>query len=186
MQLNNSDIALTQVYNNSASGNRYNAIYLSGNNLTGSSVLNANIPYVLSNNTIPAGAQLNILAGAVVKLSSSTLTNNGALVSQGTATNPVYITSFKDDSIGGHTNGDGSATLPAPGDWQQIVLANGTSATFDHTTIRYGGYYDYGYYPCISAPYNSTVTLRYLEVSFSRGQGISMNSTSTAYTEPHD
>ena len=55
---------------------------------------------------------------------------NGALAIQGTAANPVIFTSYKDDTVGGDTNGDGTATAPAKGDWEQIYV--GTTGTREH------------------------------------------------------
>ena len=132
-----SSLELNQVYSNTASGNEKNAIRLNIT-LAGMSMLNADIPYYVMG-TVPGDAELQIQAGAVVKIYGY-IRVDGSLVSQGTAESPVYITSYKDDSVGGDTNGDGEDSVPAAGDWNYIRVEDGASATFDHTIIRYGGY----------------------------------------------
>ncbi len=63
----------------------------------------------------------------------------GKLVAAGTPAEPVVFTSYQDDTYGGDTNGDGSATVPAPSDWWSIQINNTGEGLFDHTVIKYGG-----------------------------------------------
>ncbi len=65
---------------------------------------------------------------------------SGKLIVNGTAEAPVIFTSSKDDTYGGDTNGDGSATSPQKGDWQYITFGNSSDNSLDYCKILYAGY----------------------------------------------
>ena len=135
--------------NNSGSGNFIEAFGLSGtvaeDLILGESV--NGFPYVIIGPlTVNDEYTLTIPEGEVIKaISSGDLFVHGTLDVNGTETNPVIFTSFQDDTYGGDLNNDGTATSPAPGDWEGIYL-NGYSSSngigeFDYCRVRYGGYY---------------------------------------------
>lgn len=96
--------------------------------------------------SVPAGKTLTVSAGAILKFTGGAhLTLDGTLKTNGTAGNPVVLTSFTDDSAGGDTNGDGGASTPAPGYWYGIIAnASASASVLTRTEIRYAGFGGYG------------------------------------------
>ena len=95
-------------------------------------------PYLV---TVPEESRLILTAGTVVKLSNERIDLRGALVTQGTADDPVIFTSLRDDSYGGDTNADGTDTAPAAGDWRSIIFGvTAKGSELRHTWIGYGGF----------------------------------------------
>lgn len=95
--------------------------------------------YIIENSiSIDSGVTLTIDPGVVVKFRSSSvsLTVNGTLDAQGTATSSIYFTSINDD-IGGDTNG--TTTPPDLYDWRYIVSNANAATTLNYTVVRYGG-----------------------------------------------
>ena len=98
-------------------------------------------PYVLLGDLVLNGATLTIEAGVVVKMAPDAKLTPwyGHLKILGTASEPVILTSLKDDSAeaAGDTNGDGSSSQPQPGDWYCLCVTG--SLTMQHAEIRYAG-----------------------------------------------
>ncbi|MEJ7591421.1 MAG: pre-peptidase C-terminal domain-containing protein [Planctomycetaceae bacterium] len=92
------------------------------------------------------GGRLAIDPGTVVKLSGArieAMRGSAHLVAEGTPQNPVILTSLLDDRFGAggtfDTTGNGSTTLPSPGDWGGLVFNAVSRGSIDHALIAYAG-----------------------------------------------
>lgn len=117
-------------------------IYFFNNTLVADTILPKDgLSYVFYNVVVPTGKSLSIEPGAVLKMWNSTK----PLISQGTLTmgsldvnaEPVIVTSFSDDTVGGDTNNNGDIPLTSGG-WGTIILSSGT-ASIENAVFRYGG-----------------------------------------------
>ncbi len=136
-------------FTNAIVANTRPTIYLTGATVSANATWPkiGNAAYVLDNDIgVATGATLTIAPGVVVKgeysqYPDSRLEISGRLLAQGTADQPVIFTSLRDDTVGGDSNNDASASSPANGDWGGLYFENSANSSLDYVTVRYGGNY---------------------------------------------
>ena len=126
--------------------NSANYLINRGQNIYSNLTLSASSsPYLVNNNIqiVSASSTLTIEPGVVIKFyyDAGLSFNNGAkILAQGSAASPIIFTSFYDDNYGGDTNGDGTSTSPAFGQWFGVRIDSpGTESIIRNTIFRYGG-----------------------------------------------
>ena len=125
---------------NIVSGNAENGIFLSGS--IAADATWGGGPFVMMGGgvNVLTGKTLTLQPGTVLKAIGVELDVAGTLNAQGTEANPIILTTIKDDDVGGDTNGDDNATSPAPGSWEGIDFASGSSASvLDEAEVRWAG-----------------------------------------------
>lgn len=111
--------------------------------ITSDTIWNTSNTYIVNGDIIvKPNATLSIVPGTVVKLEYDRgIHVEGKLIAIGNSSNPVYFTSYRDDNLCGDTNGDGTATVAAAGDWRWIEFAEtgDPNSVIQYAVIRYGG-----------------------------------------------
>ncbi|MDR3634850.1 MAG: Ig-like domain-containing protein [Isosphaeraceae bacterium] len=128
--------------------------------------------------SVPYDTMLVFNPGSTLKLENASLfaQNQGSSIQVDGGATPseqVHFTSYKDDTVAGDTNGDGSNTTPQGGDWGGIVFRNYDYATtrssanasvpVDGTPVGPGGA------PAISGEDDALSFINYADISFGGG-----------------
>ena len=90
--------------------------------------------------TIPNRVTLTIEQGTIIKVKSfpGDLFVDGSFQALGSSDQKIYITSIRDDTVGGDT--DQETIPPAAGNWGRVHFRPGSSGELDYVELRYGGY----------------------------------------------
>ena len=136
-------VSLPKLTGNSTLNNGTNGLEVRGGTISSSTAWDqTNIVYrVVGNVTVGGSATLTVAPAMIVKFDNDRrIYVDGKLNAAGTSAKPIYFTSYRDDSVGGDTNGNGSST-GSKGDWSWLEFRSGSddSSLIDYATFRYGG-----------------------------------------------
>lgn len=94
--------------------------------------------------SIAAGDTLVIQPGVVLKVGQSQQIDvYGRFIAQGTAVDPIIVTSYRDHAARGKTNEPTDTVKAAPGDWYGLSLqgtGNVTGSRIEHVQFRFASY----------------------------------------------
>jgi parallel beta-helix repeat protein/YD repeat-containing protein len=159
---------------NLATNNGGNGVEVSGT-IAPSESWDSDLPYIVDGGiTVNPGITLTLQPGAILKFTTGQgITVNGTLSATGAITNPITLTSYRDDSVGGDSNDDGSLSNPAPGDWQGLTFnSSSVRSNLSYLQIRYGGS---GYNSSADVTINgSAPAISNSQISFSSQDGLSL------------
>jgi len=117
-----------------------NQITALNSDFTTNTVLDSGIYIIDTDIRINSGVTVTVNPGVILKFKANNRLNiEGVLHAVGQVDSQVVFTSYKDDSYGGDTNGDGAATDPSPGDWANLYFNGNSGSILQHAIVKFGG-----------------------------------------------
>ena len=135
--------------------------------------------YAAGSITISSNASLTVGTGSALKFARyKGLHVQGTLTAEGTESEPIYFTDYRDDTVGGDTNNDGTNSVPEPGWWGSVYVKDEGGATLDWCHFAYGGnnyYSDWGGSQLLCKSGAGALTLRSSVLRQSSNDGLRLN-----------
>jgi parallel beta-helix repeat protein len=85
---------------------------------------------------------LEVAPGTIFKLDGRYMQIDGRILAAGKADDKIVFTSWKDDTYGGDTNADSTATVPSSNDWSNLRLysSSNSDSYLAHVIVRYANW----------------------------------------------
>lgn len=164
--------------NNQFQNNSVNGLEWSGN-IIGEQVIDNSLdaPWVSSGFTVPSGSVLTIKAGSRFKMKFNSFVGiNGALIVEGTESQPVVFTSYHDDSDGYDSDNLSQPPNPMAGEWYQLRFDSLAASTLNYLNVHYANQRSYLSDPAGSLYINQTPVLAdHLQIRYSRSTDVALH-----------
>jgi hypothetical protein len=166
-------VAGNQAFNNQINGFvLYTPCVFKGDNTWYADDLTYVVPAGMCNVGGAGNPSLVIESGTVIKFGEGAgigvdgLLTTAVMTATGTQDEAITFTSLQDDSVGGDTNNDGSATSPGLDNWGRVYIQGaGARAAFEYAVLRYGGGSGVNWGPLVEVDHGATLAMQNSDLS---------------------